>query len=62
MIAGVVAAVVFFALLAAGFDFEQFREDLERELEQRRDRDTDGVRTGVQGLRGGSRTLGFPRS
>jgi hypothetical protein len=51
VIAGVAAAVVFIALLAAGFDFEQFREDLERELEQRRDRGSDGVRTAVEGLR-----------
>jgi hypothetical protein len=51
VITGVVAAVVFFALIAAGFDFEQFREDLERELEQRQDRDAAGVRTGIEGLR-----------
>jgi hypothetical protein len=38
VIAGVAAAIVFIALLASGFDFEQFRDDLERELEQRRDR------------------------
>jgi hypothetical protein len=51
MIAGVAAAVVLIALLASGFDFEQFREDLERELEQRRERRGDGVRTSLQGLR-----------
>jgi hypothetical protein len=51
VIAGVAAAVVFITLLAAGFDFEQFRDDLERELEQRRDRGSDGVRTGIEGLR-----------
>src|SRR3954470_6766255 len=49
VIAGVAAAVVFITLLAAGFDFEQFRDDLERELEQRRDRGSDGVRTGIEG-------------
>jgi hypothetical protein len=42
--AGVAAAVVFIALLAGGFDFEQFRDDVERELEQRRDRPSGGVR------------------
>ena len=38
VIAGIAAAIVFIALLASGFDFEQFRDDVERELEQRRDR------------------------
>jgi hypothetical protein len=42
--AGVTAAVVFIALLAAGFDFEQFRDDVERELQERRDRPSGGVR------------------
>ena len=42
--AGVAAAVVFIALLAGGFDFEQFRDDVERELEERRDRPSGGVR------------------
>jgi hypothetical protein len=51
VIAGVAAAVVFIALLAAGFDFEQFRDDLQRELERRRDRRSDGVRTTLEGLR-----------
>jgi len=35
--AGLAAAVVFIALLASGFDFEQFRDDLQRELQERRD-------------------------
>ena len=51
VVAGIAAAIVFIALLATGFDFEQFRDDVERELEQRRERRSDGVRTGVQGLR-----------
>src|SRR4051812_11283486 len=51
VIAGVAAAVVFITLLAAGFDFEQFRDDLQRELERRRDRRSDGVRTTLEGLR-----------
>ncbi len=38
VMAGIAAAVVFIALLASGFDFEQLRDDLERELQQRRDR------------------------
>ena len=38
VLAGVAAAVVIIALLASGFDVEQFRDDLERELEDRRDR------------------------
>jgi hypothetical protein len=51
VIAGVVAAVVFIALLASGFDFEQFRDDLQRELDDRRDRPSNGVRATVEGLR-----------
>jgi hypothetical protein len=51
VIAGVVAAVVFIALLASGFDFEQFRDDLQRELDDRRDRPSSGVRATVEGLR-----------
>jgi hypothetical protein len=54
VIAGVAAMVVFIVLLASGFDFEQFRDDLQRELDRRRDRerrDVDGVRTSVQHLR-----------
>jgi hypothetical protein len=51
VIAGMVAAIVFIALLASGFDFEQFRDDLERELDERQDRPSGGVRATVEGLR-----------
>jgi hypothetical protein len=51
VIAGVVAAVVFISLLASGFDFEQFRDDLQRELDERRDRPSSGVRATLEGLR-----------
>jgi hypothetical protein len=49
VIAGVTAAVIFVALLAGGFDFEQFRDDLERELRERRDRPSGGVRAWWEG-------------
>ena len=48
VIAGVAAMGVFIALLASGFDFEQFRIDLENELDERRQRQGDG---GVDGVR-----------
>ena len=56
VIAGVAAAVVLIALVAAGVDFEELRRDIERELERRRQDDdggsgTDGVRSAVEGLR-----------
>jgi hypothetical protein len=52
VIAGIAAMVVFIVLLASGFDFEQFREDLQRELDRRRERQhDDGVRTGLDGVR-----------
>jgi hypothetical protein len=57
VIAGVAAMVVFVALVASGFDFEEFRDDLERELDRRRERQGgdgdggDGVRTGLEHLR-----------
>jgi hypothetical protein len=55
VIAGVAAMVVFIALVASGFDFEQFRQDLEDELDRRRERPdrggSEGVRTGVEHLR-----------
>ena len=51
IVAGVVAAVVFVSLLASGFDFEQFRDDLQRELDDRRDRPSSGVRATLEGLR-----------
>jgi hypothetical protein len=49
--AGVAAAVIFIALLASGFDFEEFRDDMERELRERRDRPSGGVRASLEGLR-----------
>jgi hypothetical protein len=42
VLAGVIAAVVLIALIASGFDIEQFRDELERELEQRRRQDGGG--------------------
>jgi hypothetical protein len=55
VIAGVAAMVVFIVLVASGFDFEQFRQDLEDELDRRRERqnggDSGNVRTGVEHLR-----------
>jgi hypothetical protein len=53
VVAGIAAAVVLIALLASGFDVEQFRDDLERELDDRREGGGGGggVRTGVEGLR-----------
>ena len=48
VIAGVAAMVVFVALVASGFDFEQFRLDLENELDQRRERQGDGRVDGVR--------------
>jgi hypothetical protein len=44
VIAGMAAAVIFVALLAGGFDFEQFRDDVERELRERRDRPSGDTR------------------
>jgi hypothetical protein len=51
VIAGVVAAIVIITLIASGFDFEQLRDDLERELDERRDRPSSGVRASFEGLR-----------
>jgi hypothetical protein len=55
VIAGVAALVVFIALIASGVDLEQLRDDLERELDERRERQDggggDGVRTSVDQLR-----------
>jgi hypothetical protein len=51
VIAGVAAAIVIITLIASGFDFEQFRDDLERELDERRDRPSSGVRASLEGLR-----------
>jgi hypothetical protein len=36
---GVAAMVIWIALIASGFDIEEFRDDLERELEQQRNRE-----------------------
>jgi hypothetical protein len=57
VVAGMAAMVVFIALLASGFDFQQFRDDLQRELDRRQGRPSDGngptegVRATVLGLR-----------
>jgi hypothetical protein len=55
VIAGVAAMVVFLALLATGFDFEQFRDDLQRELDRQREQQdgggSDGVKAGIGHLR-----------
>lgn len=56
VIAGVAAFVVFIGLLLSGFDFEQLRDDLDRELDEQRERRDgggggDGVRTSVEQLR-----------
>src|SRR3712207_7503217 len=40
VVAGVVAMIAFIALAASGFDFEAFREDLERDLERRSEEHT----------------------
>jgi hypothetical protein len=44
VMAGIAAAVVFIALLASGFDFDQFRDDVDRELQERRDGPNGNVR------------------
>jgi hypothetical protein len=56
VIAGVAALVVFVALIASGVDLEQLRDDLERELDERREQrdggdDPGNVRTAVEHLR-----------
>jgi hypothetical protein len=55
VIAGVAALVVFVVLIASGVDLEQLRDDLERELDERRERqgggDGEGVRTSVEHVR-----------
>jgi hypothetical protein len=48
VIAGVAAMVVFIVLLASGVDFEQLRDDLQRELDERRERQGDGGGDGVR--------------
>jgi hypothetical protein len=67
VIAGVAAMVVFIALVASGFDFEQFRDELEQELDQRRERRDGGngqdVRTSLEHLRAAAGAwLGFAPS
>ena len=54
VIAGVAAAVVLIALIASGFDFEELRRDLEREMERQRD-DGDGGAGGARALLEGLR-------
>jgi hypothetical protein len=55
VIAGVAAFVVFIVLIASGVDLEQLRDDLERELDERREEQDGGggdrVRTAVEQLR-----------
>ena len=56
VIAGVAAFVVFIVLIASGVDLEQLRDDLERELDEQRERRDDGggsdnVRSAVEQLR-----------
>jgi hypothetical protein len=57
VIAGVAALVAFVALTAAGFDWEQFRDDLQRELDEQQQRQDgggnggSGVRSAIEGLR-----------
>jgi hypothetical protein len=56
LIAGVAAFVIFIVLLASGVDFEQLRDDLQRELDEQRERrdddgGADGVRTSIEQLR-----------
>jgi hypothetical protein len=55
VIAGVAALVVFIVLIASGVDLEQLRDDLERELDERREEQDGGagdrVRTTVEQLR-----------
>jgi hypothetical protein len=53
VIAGIAAMVVFIALLASGFDFEQFRDDLQRELDDRRRERQGGGGEGGGGVRAG---------
>jgi hypothetical protein len=48
VIAGVAALVVFVVLVASGVDLEQLRDDLERELDERRQRQRDGDGEGVR--------------
>jgi hypothetical protein len=52
VIAGLLAMITFIALVAAGVDFEQLRDDLQRELDrQKQENQKEGVRSAVDGLR-----------
>jgi hypothetical protein len=52
VIAGVLAMVAFFVLVAAGVDFEHLRDQLQRELDrQRQQDDSEGVRSAIEGVR-----------
>ena len=51
VVAGIAAAVMLIALLASGFDFERFRDDLERKLDEQRDGGGTGVRSAFDGMR-----------
>jgi hypothetical protein len=48
VIAGVAALVVFVVLVASGVDFDQLREDIQRELDRRRERDSGGDGGGIR--------------
>ena len=48
--AGVAAAVAVIALVASGVDLQGWLEDLQRDLEERRGSDGEGVRTTLPGL------------
>ncbi len=48
VIAGVAAAVILIVLVASGFDFEELRRDLERELERQRQEENGGDRRRAQ--------------
>jgi hypothetical protein len=52
VIAGLLAMVAFFVLVAAGVDFEQLRDNLQRELDRQREQsDSEGVRSALERVR-----------
>ena len=52
VVAGLLAMVAFFVLVAAGVDFEQLRDNLQRELDRQREQsDSEGVRSALEGVR-----------
>jgi len=55
VMSGVAALVVFVVLIASGVDFDQIREDIQRELDRRREREdgagSGGIRTSLQHVR-----------